>query len=100
MRTELGTLDGRTFDVVVIGGGISGASSAQHLAAAGYSVLLVEKDDYASAATSRSGRLLHCGLRYLAPTYSLFEFFRDPKKGYVKVTKSVFEKLSTGQVKV
>lgn len=80
MRTDLAALEGRTFDVVVIGGGISGASSAQHLAAAGYSVLLVEKDDYASAATSRSGRLLHCGLRYLAPTYSLFDFFRDPKK--------------------
>lgn len=80
MRTDLGTLDGHSFDVVVIGGGISGASSAQHLAAAGYSVLLVEKDDYASAATSRSGRLLHCGLRYLAPTYSLFDVFRDPKK--------------------
>lgn len=80
MRHDIATLVGRTFDVVVIGGGISGASSAQHLAAAGYSVLLVEKDDYASAATSRSGRLLHCGLRYLAPTYSLFEMFRDPRR--------------------
>lgn len=80
MRNDLRTLDGQTFDVVVIGGGISGASSAQHLAAAGYSVLLVEKDDYASAATSRSGRLLHCGLRYLAPTYSLLEFFRAPRR--------------------
>ncbi|MBX3583329.1 MAG: FAD-dependent oxidoreductase [Rhizobiaceae bacterium] len=80
MKTDLRSLSGRTFDVVVIGGGISGASSAQHLAAAGYTVLLVEKDDYASAATSRSGRLLHCGLRYLAPTYSLFDFFRDPRR--------------------
>ncbi|MEW9806508.1 FAD-dependent oxidoreductase [Mesorhizobium sp. ZMM04-5] len=80
MRKDLRTIDGRTYDVVVIGGGISGASSAQHLAAAGYSVLLVEKDDFASAATSRSGRLLHCGLRYLAPTYSLLEFARDPKR--------------------
>lgn len=80
MRPDLVTLENRSFDVVVIGGGISGASSAQHLAAAGYSVLLVEKDDYASASTSRSGRLLHCGLRYLAPTYSLFDFFRDPAK--------------------
>ncbi|MCC7282669.1 MAG: FAD-dependent oxidoreductase [Acetobacteraceae bacterium] len=67
-----------SFDAVVIGGGISGASSAQHLAAEGYRVLLVEKDDFASAATSRSGRLLHNGLRYLAPAYSPWEFLRHP----------------------
>jgi glycerol-3-phosphate dehydrogenase len=80
MRQDISLLGGEAFDVVVIGGGISGASSAQHLAAAGYKVLLVEKDDFASAATSRSGRLLHCGLRYLAPTYSIWEFLRDPKR--------------------
>lgn len=80
MREDVRTLDGRTFDAIVIGGGISGVSSAQHLAADGYSVLLVEKDDFASAATSRSGRLQHCGLRYLAPTYSLLDMFRDPRR--------------------
>ena len=78
MRQPLASLDGMSFDVVVIGGGISGASSAQHLAAEGYRVLLVEKDDFASAATSRSGRLLHNGLRYLAPAYSPWEFLRHP----------------------
>lgn len=71
-------LDGRQFDVVVIGGGISGSSSAQHLAAAGFSVLLVEKDDFASAASSRSSRLLHSGLRYLAPPKSLWDFVKKP----------------------
>jgi len=74
----LGGIDGRTFDVVIIGGGISGASSAQHLAAAGFNVLLVEKDDFASAATSRSSRLLHSGLRYLAPPKSLWDFVKKP----------------------
>jgi glycerol-3-phosphate dehydrogenase len=54
----------RTFDVVVIGGGIVGASTAREAAAAGYSVLLAEKNDFATGATSRSSRLLHCGLRY------------------------------------
>ena len=83
--TTLTQLHGRAFDAVIVGGGISGASAAQHLAAAGYSVLLVEKNDYASAATSRSGRLLHCGLRYLGPAYSPWEFLRDPRK----LTKAV-----------
>lgn len=80
MRKPLRDFDGRHYDVIAIGGGISGASSAQHLAAAGYRVLLIDKDDFASAATSRSGRLLHCGLRYLAPTYSLLDFIRNPKQ--------------------
>jgi glycerol-3-phosphate dehydrogenase len=71
-------IDGRAFDVVIIGGGISGASSAQHLAAAGFNVLLVEKDDFASAATSRSSRLLHSGLRYLAPPKSFWDFVKKP----------------------
>lgn len=80
MRKLLRDFDGGQYDVIAIGGGISGASSAQHLAAAGYRVLLIDKDDFASAATSRSGRLLHCGLRYLAPTYSLLDFIRNPKQ--------------------
>ena len=71
-------IDGREFDVIIIGGGISGASSAQHLKAAGFDVLLVEKNDFASAATSRSSRLLHNGLRYLAPPKSLWEFAKKP----------------------
>ena len=74
----LGGIDGRTFDVVIIGGGISGASSAQHLAAAGFDVLLVEKNDFASAATSRSSRLLHSGLRYLAPPKTFWDFIKKP----------------------
>lgn len=78
-RGPLAGLDGRDFDVVVVGGGISGCSSAQHLAAAGFDVLLVEKDDFASAATSRSSRLLHSGLRYLAPPKSLWDFVRRPR---------------------
>ena len=63
MRTPLTELDGAKFDVAVIGAGVNGASAAQHLAAAGFTTLLVEQNDFASGSSSRSSRLLHCGLR-------------------------------------
>jgi glycerol-3-phosphate dehydrogenase len=53
------------FDVVVIGGGITGAGVALDAASRGYSVALVEKADYASGTSSRSSKLVHGGLRYL-----------------------------------
>jgi len=53
------------FDVLVIGGGITGAGIALDAAARGFSVALVEKDDFASGTSGRSSRLVHGGLRYL-----------------------------------
>ncbi|MFL5868011.1 MAG: FAD-dependent oxidoreductase, partial [Thermoleophilaceae bacterium] len=53
------------FDLVVIGGGITGAGVALDAASRGYSVALVERDDYASGTSSRSSKLIHGGLRYL-----------------------------------
>ncbi len=53
------------FDVVVVGGGITGAGVALDAASRGYSVALVEKADYASGTSSRSSKLVHGGLRYL-----------------------------------
>jgi glycerol-3-phosphate dehydrogenase len=53
------------FDVVVVGGGITGAGVALDAAARGYSVALVERGDFASGTSSRSSKLVHGGLRYL-----------------------------------
>ncbi len=53
------------FDVVVIGGGIHGAGVAQAVAAAGYSVCLLEREALAAGSSSRSSKLIHGGLRYL-----------------------------------
>ncbi|MCW2967978.1 MAG: glycerol-3-phosphate dehydrogenase/oxidase [Solirubrobacteraceae bacterium] len=53
------------FDVVVIGGGITGAGVALDAATRGYSVALVEKGDFAAGTSSRSSKLVHGGLRYL-----------------------------------
>jgi glycerol-3-phosphate dehydrogenase len=62
----LAGLTGERFDAVVIGGGILGAGVARELARRGQRCLLVEKRDFASGTTSRSTRLVHGGLRYLA----------------------------------
>jgi len=56
---------GEPFDVVVLGGGITGAGCLLDAAQRGLRVLLVEKDDIASGTSSRSSKLIHGGLRYL-----------------------------------
>jgi glycerol-3-phosphate dehydrogenase len=53
------------FDLVVVGGGITGAGVALDAASRGYSVALVEKADFAAGTSSRSSKLVHGGLRYL-----------------------------------
>ncbi len=53
------------YDVMIIGGGIHGVGVAQAAAAAGHSVLLLEKSTLASGTSSRSSKLIHGGLRYL-----------------------------------
>jgi glycerol-3-phosphate dehydrogenase len=55
----------RTFDLVVVGGGTTGASTAPDAALRGLSVLLLEREDFAAGTSSRSTKLLHGGLRYL-----------------------------------
>jgi glycerol-3-phosphate dehydrogenase len=54
-----------SFDLVVVGGGITGAGVALDAASRGYSVALVEKSDFAAGTSSRSSKLIHGGLRYL-----------------------------------
>ena len=59
-------LQSTTFDVVVIGGGITGPGIAREATRRGLSVALVEADDFAAGTSSRSSKLIHGGLRYLA----------------------------------
>lgn len=78
--TMTGDLDGARFDVVVIGGGINGASAAREPAAAGHDVLLAEKDGFAAGASGRSTRMLHCGLRYFETPRPLRDFLYHPAR--------------------
>lgn len=53
------------FDLVIIGGGITGAGIAFTAAKKGWKVLIVDKDDFANGTSSRSAKMIHGGLRYL-----------------------------------
>lgn len=62
---NLSLLARERFDVLVIGGGVTGAGVALDAAARGYTVALVEKEDFASGTSSKSTKLVHGGIRYL-----------------------------------
>src|SRR5512142_664150 len=62
---RLAMLGTRSFDVLVVGGGITGCGIAREAALRGLRVALVEQDDFASGTSSRSSRLVHGGVRYL-----------------------------------
>lgn len=64
-KKTIAELKEETFDLVVIGGGITGGGIALDAASRGLKVALVEKNDFASGTSSKSTKLIHGGLRYL-----------------------------------
>lgn len=64
-RRALERLATETFDVLVIGGGVTGCGVALDAATRGLTVALIEKRDFAAGTSSRSSKLIHGGLRYL-----------------------------------
>lgn len=65
MQRKLSALNGQKFDLLVCGGGIYGAWTALDASLRGLKVALVEQNDWASATSSSSTKLIHGGLRYL-----------------------------------
>ena len=59
------SLEQQSFDLLVIGGGVTGAGIARDAAMRGLAVALVEAQDFASGTSSRSSKMIHGGLRYL-----------------------------------
>ncbi|QDM22694.1 glycerol-3-phosphate dehydrogenase/oxidase [Tardiphaga sp. vice154] len=65
-RSEnLDRLENERFDILIIGGGVTGAYAAMDAALRGFRVALVEKDDFASGTSSKSSKMVHGGLRYI-----------------------------------
>ncbi|MEQ9520738.1 MAG: glycerol-3-phosphate dehydrogenase/oxidase [Parvibaculum sp.] len=65
MQRNLSSMSMTEYDLIVVGGGISGASIAWDASLRGLKVALLEKDDFAHATTAGSSKLIHGGLRYL-----------------------------------
>jgi glycerol-3-phosphate dehydrogenase len=65
MKRVVESLAGETFDVLILGGGITGAGIALDAALRGFRVALIDKGDFASGTSSVSSKLVHGGLRYL-----------------------------------
>ncbi|MEZ5309518.1 MAG: glycerol-3-phosphate dehydrogenase/oxidase [Microthrixaceae bacterium] len=63
--TSIQSLKDREFDLVVVGGGITGVGVALDAASRGLRTALIERDDFASGTSSKSSKLIHGGLRYL-----------------------------------
>ena len=64
-KQQLQTIQASTFDLIIIGGGVTGAGIGLDAASRGLSVCLVEKNDFASGTSNKSTKLIHGGLRYL-----------------------------------
>ena len=65
MKRMLDALANGRFDVLILGGGITGAGIALDAALRGFRVALIDKGDFASGTSSVSSKLVHGGLRYL-----------------------------------
>ena len=98
MPKKLSELDRATYDVAIVGGGINGCAISHLLAAEGYKVIVLDKDDFATGATSRSARILHCGLRHMAPDKNIWEFLRKPGSLITKLLNT--RDMARGQVEL
>ncbi len=78
MKRFIENYQGKEFDLIVVGGGITGATVAYEAASRGLSVALLEKSDFGSATSAATSKMIHGGLRYLA-TYE-FGLVRESLK--------------------
>src|SRR5712671_4961310 len=76
---RMAEISGEKFDLLVIGGGITGCGVARDAVMRGLKVALIERDDFASGTSGRSSRLVHGGIRYLehGQVHLVYESIRE-----------------------
>lgn len=75
-----------TFNVAVVGGGITGASATNQLARKGFSTVLLERGDIGGATSGRTSRLQYCGLSYFSTLRSVGKIVAHPKASFESLT--------------
>jgi glycerol-3-phosphate dehydrogenase len=65
-KQTIDEMEAKEFDILVIGGGITGAGIARDATLRGYSIALIEKNDFGFGTSSGSSKIVHAGLRYVA----------------------------------
>lgn len=75
MKRDHNKIDSTSFDLIIIGGGITGAFAAWDAALRGLDVVLVEKGDFGAATSAASGKIIHGGIRYMQ--YGAFHRVRE-----------------------
>jgi glycerol-3-phosphate dehydrogenase len=85
----------KTYDVAIVGGGIHGAGIAQACAAAGYTCIIIEKDQWAAGTSQKSSKLIHGGLRYLeSAQFSLVRESLRERNILLKIAPSLVKPLA------
>lgn len=93
-RTIFENINHIKYDMIIIGGGISGAGIARDASLRGYKVLLIEKNDFGSGTSSGSSKLIHAGLRYLAnKEFRLVRTASIERKKIVNMTPNISKPL-------
>ncbi len=64
-KIDVESIAQKTFDLLIVGGGITGAGILEEAGRRGYTALLIDKGDFSSGTSSRSAKLVHGGIRYL-----------------------------------
>ncbi|MGE8691135.1 MAG: glycerol-3-phosphate dehydrogenase/oxidase [Achromobacter sp.] len=64
-QEQLDRLESEHFDIIIVGGGITGVYAALDASLRGYRAAVIEKDDFASGTSSKSSKMVHGGLRYI-----------------------------------
>lgn len=93
-QAELKRLDGSSFDVVIVGGGIVGAGIANLLSENKLRILLVDKSDFASGTSSNSSKLIHGGLRYLSQGHLMLTRQLLKERNYLLKNVDIVRRLS------